>query len=116
MNFTIVLNTSLLTFCGYDGDGGGHGRISSDGIRDGETAMETSGGGISGRRDCVKETGDADAEAIRSPIHAFLLVQCSMCEMDHYHHEKGFSSSLNMAVSSSFRQPMDPIMQHNMLQ
>ena len=31
-----------------------------------------------------------DMEAIRNPIHAFLPVQCLMCEMVHHHHEKGF--------------------------
>ena len=32
----------------------------------------------------------ADAEEIRNPIHAFLPVQCSMCEMVRCHHEKRF--------------------------
>ena len=41
-----------------------------------------------------------DAEAIRNPIHVFLPVQCSMCEMMHCHHEEEFFSSSYVAVSS----------------
>ena len=40
------------------------------------------------------------AEAIRNPIHAFLPVQCSMCEIVHCHNEEGFFSSSDVAVSS----------------
>ena len=31
-----------------------------------------------------------DAGAIPNPIHDFLPMQCSMCEMVHCHHEEGF--------------------------
>ena len=57
-----------------------------------------------------------DAESIRNPIHAFSLVQCSISEMVYCHHEKGFFFSSNVPLSSWFRQPINPIMQHNMLQ
>ena len=57
-----------------------------------------------------------DMEAIRNPIYAYLPAQCLMCEMVHCHHEKEFFSFSNVAFSSWFRQPIDPIMQLNMLQ
>ena len=57
-----------------------------------------------------------DADTIRKPFHAFLPVQCSMCKIMHCDHENGFFSSSNVAVSFWFRQPIDPIMQHNILQ
>ena len=53
-----------------------------------------------------------DAEAIRNPIYVFLPVLCSMRDMVHCYHEKGFFSSSNVAVSSGFCQPIDPIMQY----
>ena len=59
---------------------------------------------------CLENT--VDVEAIRNPIHAFLSVQCSMCEIMHCHHEKGFFSPSNVTVSSWFRQLIDPIMLH----
>ena len=43
-----------------------------------------------------------DAEAIRNPIHGFLPVRCSMCEIVHCYYVKGFISSSNVAVSSWF--------------
>ena len=52
-----------------------------------------------------------DAEAIWNPIHAFLPMHCSMCEMVHCHAEKGLFSSSNVIVSSWFREPIDLIIQ-----
>ena len=51
-----------------------------------------------------------DVEAIRNTIHAFLPVQCSMCEMVHCHSEKESFSSSNVSISSRFFQQIDPIM------
>ena len=51
--------------------------------------------------------------AIRNPFYAFFPVHRLIYEMVHCHHKKGFFSFLNVAVSSLFRQIIDPITLQN---